>query len=91
MRRKRHIIVFGGLILVIAALLAFAFVFRSFTGIYVGDTSDSAMIGQLEHALTPEQQHFISMSFERIASVYLVFLVVTNALWLIGALYICKR
>jgi hypothetical protein len=65
-------------------------VFRSLAGVYIGDTSDLAMIDQLDRALTPAQQHFIGTSLERIAGVYLAILVVTNALWITGVFYIFK-
>ena len=90
MRSKRHIIVFISLVLVTAAMLAYAFYFRSFVGIYIGDTSDAAILDQLDRKLTPELWDFIKMSFERVASVYLVFLVVTNVIWLIGTFYFLK-
>jgi hypothetical protein len=91
MRRKRHTIVFSGLILIIAAVFAYAFAFRYFVGIYIGDTSDHEMVNQIQNTLKPEHLHFFISSLERIADVYLIFLVITNVLWLVGAFYFFKR
>ena len=94
MKRKRHIIVFGGLILVTAAVFAYAFVFRSFAGTFIGDSgdpSDRAILDQLDRTLSPEQWAFFRMSLERVSSVYLAFLVITNAIWIIGTYYFLKR
>ena len=90
MRSKRHIIVFVFLILVTTAVIAYAFFLRKFMAIYIGDTSDSAILDELDRRLTPDLWSFIKESFERIANVYLVFLVVTNAIWLIGTYYFLK-
>ena len=90
MKRKRQLVIFGGLILVAIVAIVWGFIYRSLAGMIIYDTNDPELMERVSRSLTREQQHVIGMSFDQISGFYLMLLVVTNVLWLGGAFYFVK-
>lgn len=63
------------------AVVAFAFLMRSLTGMLIYDTH-MEQAASLNRSLSEDQQKFLEFCFDGIANGYLSLLVFTNALWI---------
>jgi len=79
-----------GLFLFSAAAIAFALFYRGLLGMAIYDTHFQRA-DAVYHSLTREQADFFDVAYDYISASYSVFLILMNALWAAGSIYLlCK-
>ena len=86
-RMTKPKIVFALLVLISAAVVAFAFYYRVMAGVFMHDSNFQTF----QETLSDEQRNGILWSLRSVATGYTWLLVMTNALWLGGAWYFLAR
>jgi len=88
MTTKRRVkIVFGLLILASLVFVGFALFYQQFVSMFIYDSNLEAFT----HTLTPDQGRSILFSARSAVMIFVLLLVVSNALWIIGAWYLVSR
>jgi hypothetical protein len=83
---RLRVILYGLLALVSVAAIGFAFLAQEFCGMFLYDSNLDTF-----NAMTAEQKHGIGMSVGSIEMVFILLLVVTNVLWIVGAWFLLSR
>jgi hypothetical protein len=88
MTTKRRVkIVFGLLVFVSLLFVGFALFYQQFVSMFIYDSNLEAFT----YALTSDQGHSILFSAGSAVMIYVLLLVISNALWIAGAWYLVSR
>jgi hypothetical protein len=87
MLTRRAKILFSLLVFVSVAAVVIAFVAQEFAGMFIYDSN----LETFTDVLTAQQRQGIAMSVGSVEIFYILLLVVTNVLWIVGAWFLLPR